>query len=154
MAGIYDSGKIGVTDGSSAPAGQIGEYLLNNSFDWSTNPTNGSWVAVPGATLTLTAGDWDLAANGMVVPIGGNSGLSRFLTGLSTTAAVSPTVQEAITRYDAPVASQLPIISWALPRWRVNVTTSTTIYLNYFVVWTGGTNSPEIFGAMSARRFR
>lgn len=60
--GTIDTSKQGVTDGSDAPAGQIGEYIENwNSYVISTRLNESAWDGVPLdklGTIGLSAGDW------------------------------------------------------------------------------------------------
>jgi hypothetical protein len=59
--GDIAAGGGGVTDGSDAPAGHIGEFL-------SASGSGGLTSAAPAdrATLTLTAGDWDVAGSAVI----------------------------------------------------------------------------------------
>jgi hypothetical protein len=50
-----NGGIAGVTDGSNAAAGQVGEFLNNTN---SGNPSSGAWTNY--LSLSLTAGDWDV----------------------------------------------------------------------------------------------
>jgi hypothetical protein len=61
--GDIASGGTGVTDGSDAAAGIIGEFM-------SASGSGGLTSAAPAdrATLTLTAGDWDVARSATITP--------------------------------------------------------------------------------------
>lgn len=50
----------GVTDGSNAPIGYVGEYISTAATGASAVPASGAYLPV--ATMTLTAGDYDLHA--------------------------------------------------------------------------------------------
>lgn len=60
--------KMGVTDGSNASAGQVGEYLTANG----SNAGLVSLAQTDIATLTLTAGDWDVTGSALIQPAGAN----------------------------------------------------------------------------------
>jgi hypothetical protein len=49
---------IGVTDGSNAPAGMVGEYLITTAIGGPVSPG----VGYTAAQLALPAGDWDVGA--------------------------------------------------------------------------------------------
>jgi hypothetical protein len=61
--GDIAAGGGGVTDGSDAPAGHIGEFLSASGSGALTSAT-----PADRATLTLTAGDWDVAGSATITP--------------------------------------------------------------------------------------
>ena len=60
---------IGVTDGSDAAPGEVGEYIVARRDDLATF-CNGSWYHVTG--LTLSPGDWDVQAQAYTIVGSGN----------------------------------------------------------------------------------
>lgn len=55
--------KAGVTDGSDAAAGQIGEFLSTNTTGSITSGVAADW-----AILSLSAGDWDVVGSAIINP--------------------------------------------------------------------------------------
>jgi hypothetical protein len=137
--------STGVTDGSNAAAGQIGELLSITS-----GATLGLSSGVPAnyMTLGLTAGDWD---------VWGSAYLSASVGAALTTAALS-TVSGAlgsaynvggIVMVNYYIASNYTIA----PTQRISVSTPTTIYLVVQANFSSGTGSCTA-GAIFARRVR
>jgi hypothetical protein len=142
----------GVTDGSNAPNGQIGQYTSQVS----TSPVGiGSNIVGAVASVTLGAGDWDI------------SGIATF-NGASTTtvnyvqAAIS-TSATAIT----PVAGQpgymihsgggqtlyaFAPLSLSIPPTRESISATTTFYLAIASGFGAGTTN--VVGSITARRVR
>jgi predicted aconitase with swiveling domain len=139
-------GIVGKTDGSDASSGIDGEYV-SSLFNGSAYNTASTWQNM--TSITLTAGDWEV--KGAVF-------------GYNVTPAVV-TVNEAISAYsgstttdqqygenwmlqDFPVA----VSNIAMPymNWRVNVTSTTTIYFKVDATATIGSTA----GRLSARRVR
>jgi len=129
--------KMGATDGSEATAGQIGEYLTQSG---STSLVTNTTATV--ATLTLTAGDWDV--------FGG-------VTFTITSAASSIYAAGIDGVFGQEIIATIPTGSgsWALsagPPVRRNVTASTAVTLVAMARFTSGTVSAA--GTISARRMR
>ena len=84
---LYVSGgsRRGVTDGSNAAAGMVGEVLSASN---TTGQQLTTLVTVNVATLALTPGDWTL---GGVVIFNATSGPNSIIAGISTVPAVLPT---------------------------------------------------------------
>jgi hypothetical protein len=144
----------GVTDGSDAAAGNVGEYVstvvgIGTITGWT------SGVAKNIASISLTAGDWSVWGTGIY-------GATAALTGAGLVTAISLTsagfdsgVATAALpgRIDSPV---LPTTSWGHthimgPR-RINVTSPTTIYLVGLGNFSAGTLNAG--GSLEARRVR
>ena len=87
----------GVTDGSSAAAGEIGEYKSNVSSTQFVGNTSSGW-SVTTISIRLTAGDWDIRAMGQVYIAGATgTGVSgRF--GAIRINNVTDSIQEVGTR--------------------------------------------------------
>lgn len=140
--GGYQS-KTGVTDGSNAAAGQVGEYLFASLplASQITLTTTGTAYAV--ISLSLTAGDWDVSGVVGYSPSGAT--MTSMVAGLATTVAL-PTAPDysAIT---AGAANSLPT-----PVDRFSLTATTTVYLIAYAAFTGG--PPKAYGQIRARRVR
>jgi hypothetical protein len=129
--------KAGVTDGSEATAGNIGEVLTASG---SVALTNNTTATV--ATLTLTAGDWDVTG-GVTFTIS-SAASSHYAAGIDGAfgTAIIATV---------PTGSGTWILSAGAPV-RRNVTASTAVALSAQTGFTSGSVSAA--GSVRARRMR
>lgn len=126
----------GVTDGSDAATGQVGEYL--SAAGGSVTLT--STVTATAVSLSLTAGDWDV------------SGAVAFV------AAPTTVPQGFAWGFNAPERSLVATFPAGAsqnveigPR-RVNVTATTAVQLSVVAFFTTSTMSAQ--GSISARRIR
>lgn len=130
----------GVTDGSDAAAGQIGEYLsasLGSVSLGASTPTNVG-------SLSLTAGDWDVSG---LVTITNTSNALRIVEAWVSIASATPELP-------AVVASSVNMGStslWAGPL-RVSSAAASTVYLGAQATASAGTSSAS--GFIQARRVR
>lgn len=138
----------GVTDGSDAAAGEIGEYL-------NSNVPIGSAVSTPtgGATnitsITLSAGDWDVSlwCNTSYTSATVNGGLTM---GLSPTSA-SFTNAHVFSLY-ATTTTLTHRVAGSVGPIRYSVTSPTTLYFVSQPSFSAG--SATAWGLLSARRVR
>lgn len=145
-----DARTTGVTDGSEAAAGQIGECMSSVV----AYPGAGIASAVPAnvTTLALTAGDWDVSGQVQFVPAAATkqtqatAGVSR--TSLSFDQPPTGAFAEVQTNFAVGGAQQV------LPTgpMRVNVAAPTTVYLVAQAVFTVSTMTAS--GVINARRAR
>ena len=129
----------GVTDGSNAAAGYVGEYISSNvsSISVSAN-TNTSLTSI-----TLSAGDWDVSGFGY----SNNNGYTAFNIAVSTS---STTFTNSVGVYES--TSVGPISFPVIPT-RFNITGTQLIYL---MIRLGGGSGPytDCGGQIEARRMR
>jgi hypothetical protein len=155
---IVSSAVQGVTDGSNALPGFIGEFRSNQS----------AWIPVPNESeqimtqLTLPAGDWDVMACGQWRP-GSLAVLYNFLiVGLVTTPA-NPTSSNWVEgAYDSIALEAQAQGSFAglgplpsalnTPTVRFSLTTPTTIYCQTMTIYSNGSMTGQ--GSIRARRVR
>lgn len=112
----------GVTDGSNAPAGYVGEYMTASTTN--TSMTSGG-VTAGLAAITLTPGDWDVAGWAVYQNTGGNiSGIqssmslnsptmgseTTFLNGLAAQTVAAPVVEQ---RFNVTAATTVTIVGAA-----------------------------------------
>ena len=144
VAPTFTSGITGVTDGSNAPAGKVGEIL---SASASAIPAGGSAIAVNVCSLTLTPGDWDLW--GTVIATIGSGGASFIAAGISgTSATLDPSWRNQIAAaFQATSQSYLPISFGG-----VKIGVSTTYYVVAEIYYPSGTC--ELNATVEARRRR
>jgi hypothetical protein len=128
---------IGVTDGSDAPAGQVGEYVTANAAGVHLS-NNAQATVVP---LTLTAGDWDVTGN-VVFHISGATS-SRYGAGVDAIAMdITATIPTGSGTWR--LGSGAPV--------RRNLTTNGTAQLVAIATFSAGTVTAD--GFIQARRVR
>jgi hypothetical protein len=141
-AAIAQPHIAGVTDGSNAAAGQVGEYQTASGgpFAMANN------VALSPAILSLPAGDWDVWGWAL---FNGDS-ITNVLCGISTTPnQIVLTPQNTPTQLQFPTAVSVAQIS--LVPVRLSLTATTDVYVNMYATLTGTVHaSGEVF----ARRVR
>jgi len=150
--GNYAS-KTGVTDGSSAASGMIGEYKYSTI-------ASGSAVSLTTATtanvtsISLTAGDWDVT--GLVEFIGASATVAAnapIYAGIGSTSATLTDTQYCLMRAGAmTTTSYSPWNAIDTPIVRVSLTATTTVYLHAQATFTAGTMTA--YGTIRARRVR
>jgi hypothetical protein len=134
---------VGVTNGSNAGGGDVGEFIQSKV-------ASGSAVAISSVTniasLTLTPGDWDVV--GQVSAINVDNLTANLTAGITTTSATLPTDGSESYGEMAALGSTSKT-TMTISRVRVNVMVSTIVYLVGFAssFCTG-------FGNISARRVR
>jgi hypothetical protein len=135
---------VGVTDGSNAPAGQIGEFLTATR---TITPVTGSYDNV--VQMTLTPGDWDVW--GAVYFQGATFSNVQVSVSTSPTAASLgvPFVNILVHGVSGPPSN----VSLIAPQVRLNVTAPTPIYLLGFAAFTAP-GAVTAVGFLSARRAR
>jgi hypothetical protein len=145
-------GVVGTTTNNNATAGCVGEYV-------SSTVSAGSLVALTSSTATdittisLTAGDWDVAG---IIGFGGISGVSvvAFVSANAseTSASISPSIGIQVLMNGSTQISTVADMTAALPVYRYSLATTTTIYLVARASYTTG--SIGAYGTISARRVR
>lgn len=139
---------LGTTTIGDASAGYMGEEIQ-------TLVASGSAVSLTTATaanvanVSLTAGDWDVEGNVNLAL--GSATVTAESAGISLTSATLPTDgSEVYSAVQLIVTSENDSIT--IPRKRVNVSTTTTVYLVAKATFSAGTVAA--FGAITARRVR
>ena len=116
----------GVTDASSAAAGKLGEYTSNTLGGSQTPPATGAYVAL--ATMTLTAGDWDIYATGSL-----SAGGTTVATDLGFAISTSNTSRDATNVNNRCAFGFTLVVSvdsaCSMGPRRVTISSSTTYYL-------------------------
>lgn len=145
-AGSVSSGAIrGVTDGSDAKAGIVGEYLTNTGSGVALTTAVGANIA----TVTLTPGDWDVWGNVAIQP-DGTANMTLMNGSISSTSATAAGVPYNTQRALAfPTNSNQTVAGIAR---RFNVTVNTPVYLVATCAFSGGAVTAS--GFIAARRVR
>jgi hypothetical protein len=144
--GNFSSGLIGVTNGSTAGEGYVGQVLTASNQTSPISCTAGSDVVM--CSVNLTAGDWDVQSLGSGYASTGNS-YDDFVTGTnSTTSLVYGVGFYGVPPY-AGTETAITLSYFA----NYNVTTTTTVYC--MVRMNGGTETGFTgTGYIFARRMR
>jgi hypothetical protein len=136
----------GTTTNDNANAGNVGEFQTNTTA--STALTSGA--VANAASLSLTAGDWDVQGVVQINPSAGTL-LTIIIPGVSTVSATRPAFQQEVVQQFA--FGELAQVV-ATPVVRVSIASTTTVYLTMLVVYTGGTGVTAAPGYLRARRVR
>jgi hypothetical protein len=142
--------RTGITDGSDALAGQVGEYMSNQTLSTAAIAlTSGAdTIIVP---LQLNAGDWDLTASiGFTMASNNSTTLRAWLN--TSGGSVAPPVDQVGGNVVMPVANNTPQVIMPVVPTRVNLTAAATVRLGATVTSSGGTISG--WGKLMARRRR
>ena len=133
----------GVTDASSASAGQVGEVLSATGTSTSLTTSTATQLV----SLSLTAGDWEVSGSAQIVPTGAT--YTSISIGINT---ATPTVPVFPDRYQLVGSVSGGDQHVSPPKKRVNVSSTTTVYLNLSAGFSGGTSTA--IGYLFARRIR
>ena len=149
----YFVALAGVTDGSNAASGMIGEFI-------SSSIASGSAVSLTTATtanvtsISLTAGDWDVT--GLVEFIATSATVAAnapLYAGIGSTGATLTDSQYSLMRAGAmTTTSYSPWNCIDTPVVRLSITSTTTIYLQAQATFAAGTMTA--YGTIRARRVR
>lgn len=143
--------KNGVTDGSNASSGQIGEYVsaLNpNSPSADNCPASGNFGDL--SSISLTAGDWSVSVMGQ-----GQAGTSTptdFSIGISSTSGNASDGLVIGNNRNFLQFNGASNVWGSIPNYRVSLTTTKTYYLKYRCSYSGGV--ANALGRISAIRIR
>ena len=137
----------GITDGSLATAGQVGEIINGQQ---ATNQAMTTNVPLNITSIVLTPGDWD---------VDGNVFIASSVGTINNNAAIS-TVSATLDPPGVPGRMQIlmggsgTVTSLCMPTGRklINVSTSTTVYLVAMATFASGTCNGQ--GTVHARRIR
>lgn len=139
----------GTNTNNSAAAGDVGEYVESII-------ASGSAVSLVTSTaktitsISLTAGDWDVAGAVSFIPNGATS-ISAIGASISLVDNTSDTTYAWVDRFTAFVPAAF-LGGYGIPRRRVSINTTTTIYLVGVSTFT--INSNAGYGFINARRVR
>jgi len=125
--GVTSSVVQGVTDGSAAAAGVVGELLSASTVATAIL----SATTANGATFTLTAGNWEIFGNASFNFTG--TTVTANSTIVASVGTVSGTVvadqQQVILLGTITTATASPAFALVTPRVNISVTTSTPVYI-------------------------
>jgi hypothetical protein len=142
--------RTGTTTNDNAAAGQIGEFISASVMSPGVVASNAAVLNV--ATISLTAGDWDVQGQvGTVVPAA--TKIAAMSAWPSTTSATFPTTpQGGLHQVDGMVTQGGDVVVLPTGRMRISLAATTTVYLSAMVTFAGGTLACT--GYIGARRMR
>ena len=142
------AGIVGTTTTNDAQAGSVGETVMSSSA-LTNYPATGTWGDL--TSISLTAGDWDIAAVTQQTTPGTMTGETRI--GISTTSGNSATgLTIGYNRLTFPNATVAADSGASIPMYRLQLGSTTTVYLKFFTEYSTGT--PKAVGTIIARRRR
>lgn len=139
-------GVVGTTTNNNAAAGYVGEFvssqiLFASAISISTGtPTNVT-------SISLTAGDWDVWGNILLIPTGASNNV---LGGISTTSATMPNTSLIYIRQNTNTSAAAQ--GFPVPYQRVSLSGTTTVYLVAQISFSTG--ACTVCGGINARRAR
>jgi len=151
VSGILQSN--GITDGSSASAGIVGEEIISTISTYTNYTTTVTYQAI--TSITLTAGDWDISA---IATFSSNTATittaSNAIFVISTTSASASGSTEGLNIIYLPQAALVGTSkeSVAITPFKVTISATTTYYFNTQAAFTLG--NPQYVGTIRARRER
>ncbi len=142
----------GCIDGSSAPAGYLGEYISQGVLVGSA-PGLTSTVTANITSISLTAGDWDVTGTVQNAPGPGTTTASWY-GGISTTSATLPTIgaENNCAGFANMAALANFLVGVTIGPMRINLAATTTVYLVVNSVF--AVSSQNAYGFIGARRVR
>jgi hypothetical protein len=141
----------GTATNDSASTGYIGEYIESILASGSKVTTSATGVFRDRTSITLTAGDWNIAA-GLTVENSGAT-MTRLYTGIGTASGDSTTGMTAnINFFELSLPSSSRDQSFAYAPFRVSISSTTTYYLKFRGTYT--VSDIDGYGAIWARRVR
>jgi hypothetical protein len=153
--GITSPGIVGVTDGSNALAGTVGEYV-SSVISGGSPVSLSSPTAATLTSISLTAGDWDVFAN-FAFTGQSTTVISWFRVSTNTSATQSSSIianSQVGFSTGGGAAGILTLTDYWLnpPRTRYSLSSTTTIYAIAQANFSAGTCS--VYGSLTARRVR
>lgn len=145
------AGTTGTTTNDSASAGTVGQYI-ESAVAVGSAVSLTSILAANIASISLTAGDWDVSINGAFI-LGATTSLTQILVCISTTSATVDLTEGkfAIQNY-APTVFGAVYQSAVVPNYRISLSGTTTIYFVARATFTVSTVGG--WGLIRARRAR
>lgn len=135
----------GVTNGSDAAAGTVGECIeaING-----VPVAAGAGVTVNAATMTLSAGDWEVSGEAYMAITAGTA--TALTAGIGTTSGVVPALGSQMAAVQQGWTHSATLHVLALAACRMNLTATTVVYLTARPTGTGA----NCYGRIMARRMR
>lgn len=144
---------VGTATNNNAVAGNVGEEVNSTVSTYTNYTTTATYQNI--ASITLTAGDWDLSAfftyssNSATITAASNA---IFVVSTTTASASGATEGKNIAYLPQAALLGTSLFSDAIAPYRVSISGTTTFYLNTQATFTLG--NPQYTGSLRARRAR
>jgi hypothetical protein len=140
----------GTNTNDDAATGYVGEYIESIvAVGSAVSLTSGIIANV--TSISLSAGDWDVSGQVALV-CGASTSITRGAGAISLTSASLEDPYRSTLAGGAFTPGAVVPYAFALPRRRISISTTTTVYLTGFATFTVSTCSA--FGGINARRVR
>jgi hypothetical protein len=140
--------QVGVTNGSNAPAGDVGEFMSSDVTQANAvSTTSGTTLNV--THVSLTPGDWDCTGTVVEITASGTTA-TQFTAGISTTSAALPALENATNGGTNFGLNPGSVQAMPVAPLRVNTSSAKTVFLVANFVFSGGANTA--FGNVQCRR--
>jgi hypothetical protein len=150
MSSLLPFDAVGSSNNSDAGVGSIGEYSIVDVPSGSAVPAMPGNATFSMATMTVTAGDWDMTACFQVYA-GGSSASTVISVGMATTPGGGPTAGNGGITSTIPMAN-LQQQGFCVGPKRYRSSSTINVYACGYITYTGAT--PLIWGSIRARRIR
>lgn len=149
IADAVRQARLGITDGSGAAPGQIGEFLRINMPPPGAQLTSGQFLVLQ--VIELSPGDWEVYAS---TGFQGPSGVNAVNTFYATTVNDNGSFSGFGGTNTASVTCN-PLIDTNLNvAYRLNIVVPTSIFQMAFAQWTGSAAQVFAYGCLTATRVR
>jgi hypothetical protein len=139
-------GIVGTTAADNAGSGKVGEFVSSQVLFGSAISLT-TTVSANITSISLTAGDWDVW--GSAGAVCATNALTAVSAGINTTSATLP--DQSLQSFAQNITSPSTYVTESVPPQRVNVNTTTTVYLVENATSAGTITG---FGYIAARRRR
>lgn len=147
-AGVV-GGLVGTTTNDNAATGYLGEYVTSTVIaGGAVSLTTG--VAANITSVSLTAGDWDLSGNVVIIDSGTGTLFTQVFGWINGASATAPTLPAAAFLQN--MAGIDATFSFPVGTVRVQLTTTTTVFLSCRAGFSVSTAAA--YGVLNARRMR
>lgn len=145
---ITNPNIVGVSTNTAASAGSVGEVLASSG----TTATLTTATGTQAATLSLTAGDWDVSGQAMLNTAGGTNVTDFYVSISATSASIAAPVANSIATHERVPSSADHTVTLSVIPVQILLSSTTSYYLNVRADFTG--TAPSATYVFRARRMR
>lgn len=148
---VRASNIIGTTTNNNAAAGSVGEFVSSTILRASAVNSGATGVFTNITSISLTAGDWDVTGQPVMILATATSTALRMATSAFSGNTTTDHIQGDNDLNSNPATGAYDM-GLTIANWRVSIAATTTIYLKAAVTFSAG--QPTLYGRISARRVR
>jgi len=149
ISSVNSSAVLGTTTNDNAAAGIVGEYIASTVSATTSGLTSNT--PANAASITLSAGDWDVSG-GFFLNFGGGTSGTYAVGAFNTTSATLPNLLAGAASYIQTSLTASSGYGAAIPTTRFSVSSPTVVYMVTNLIFSGGTAGNG--GTIRARRVR